>query len=99
MRNIMKLIPIILSLFLLCACSPIRDCHVVDKEYEPPHSRVVIIPNANGGMHIVPQHVPEEYILIIEGKNEKGRVKRMSISVSKETYETYERGDEWGSEM
>lgn len=94
-----KYIPIILSLFLLCSCSSsLHDCHVVGKASEPSHVQIVLMPKSGGGVYPVPMVHPEKFYLTIEGRDEKGRVKKKVISVSKETYEKYEGGDEWKSE-
>lgn len=91
-----RLIPILLSVFLLCSCSSsLSDCRVVDKEYEPSCTEIILMPNGNGGMHPMPMYEPEHFIITIEGRDEKGRVKRRTVEVYETVYNETEIGDTW----
>lgn len=86
---------LIIILFLLTGCaSELSDCTVIGKQYHKPYT--TFMPVFNGkSTTIIPVYHPEEYVIIIEGTNDKGERRTYSVAVPAVDYIEIEVGDEW----
>ena len=87
---------LLLLLMLLTACSiePLSNATVVDKHYEPSHTRTVMMWTGKIMIPVV-RHFPEEWTIMIEGFDEDGEKVTKTYSVSKKEYKKYKIGDKY----
>lgn len=78
---------------------PVREGHVVNKFHEPPRTWVQLIPMTMMVgkvtiMYFIPiwHHDDEDFILEIEGLNDKGQLKRQYVYVARATWQNMEIG-------
>ena len=91
-----KMLIVLLICLNLCGCSEIRECKVVDKQYQPAHT--VLTPVYNGkNIMLLPTYYPEQYFIVIEGIDDDGKAHRRSVQVSPVDYENVVIGQEWES--
>ena len=93
-KCIIRAIATLAICLILCGCTPLKDCKVVGKEYEPAHT--TLMPYYNGkNIGLIPIYSPEEYYLIIQGVNEDGETRQRRVQVSAADYENVAIGQEW----
>jgi len=90
------LIVIMLACLLGCSKPPLHNTRVLDKQYEPARSTLIMMPMMVGKVMImipVMLYDDEDYVLNVMGYTETGERKCRRIYVSKEQYDVIYVGD------
>ena len=88
-----KVVIIALTLMLLTGCEePLQDMEVVDKIYQPQH--VIMRPQLIGTVTIVvPQVIEEKCVIVIQGTDSEGHIRKLRRTVTRDEFEEIMVGD------
>lgn len=94
------ILAIIVILLSLSGCSTITEGKIIEKEFIPAHTESILIPVVTKvGNSTITNLIPvirdyeDQWVIIFEGMNEEGEKETRKVYTDKETYNSYEVGD------
>lgn len=98
MKFFKRLIFICMICLMLCGCSvTLTNCKVVDKAHRNAYSTVVPICNGRTVI-LIPQYHPERWYVTIEGEDEDGDIRHITVDVDEAIYNQIVIGQKWVQE-